>query len=391
MTAAAPAASAIAPRGWAALWHGWRDRLLLDARFQRWVARTPMLRSVARRHAADLFGLCSGFVHSQVLYASVRLGLLEALRAGDMPLGELQQRSGLPPARAALLIQATDALGLTEPRGAGERRGLGLLGAALLGNPAVLRMVEHQPLFYRDLLDPLALLQAPAPPGALASFWGYSGNPSAAALPNASIESYTALMAETQSLVAAEVLGAYPFARHRCLLDVGGGDGSFLRALARRVPRLRLMLFDLPAVAESARTRLAAAGLAERVQTHGGDFSQADLPSGADVVTLVRVVHDHDDHAVLQLLGRVRQALAPGGRVVIAEPMRAVAGSLPAADIYLGFYLLAMGQGRVRSSTELRELLGASGFGSARLYPTARPWQCAVMAATATSKSVRFT
>ncbi len=44
-------------------------------------------------------------------------------------------------------------------------------------------------------------------------------------------------MAASQPLVADEILDAYPFARHRCLLDVGGGDGSFLasgRAALRR-------------------------------------------------------------------------------------------------------------------------------------------------------------
>src|ERR1700730_3252993 len=56
---------------------------------------------------------------------------------------------------------------------------------------------------------------------------------------------------------------SYPIHRHRCLLDVGGGEGVFLAAVATRAPALRLMLLDLPAVAERARTRLAAAGLLE--------------------------------------------------------------------------------------------------------------------------------
>ena len=41
-------------------------------------------------------------------------------------------------------------------------------------------------------------------------------------------------MAASQPLVAQEVLDAYPLARHRCLLDVGGGDGAFLAAAAAR-------------------------------------------------------------------------------------------------------------------------------------------------------------
>ena len=54
-------------------------------------------------------------------------------------------------------------------------------------------------------------------------------------------------MSRTQPLVAEDILDAYPFARHRCLLDVGGGEGAFLAAAAKRAPHLALRLFDLPA------------------------------------------------------------------------------------------------------------------------------------------------
>jgi len=380
--AATPRPPATLPRLSAASWRSWRDRLLADSRFQRWVTRVPLLRAIARRHAASLFDLCTGFIHSQVLYTSVRMGLLEALRAGALPLSELQRRCGLTEAHAALLLGATDALGLTEPRGP-QQRGLGMLGAALLGNSAVLRMIEHQPLFYNDLGDPIGRLQGTAAPGELAQFWGYARHPTPGQLAARAVGGYTGLMSATQSLVAGDLLDAYAFRRHRCLLDVGGGDGMFLCAVAAQAPALRLMLFDLPAVAERASARLSAAGLDERSEVHGGDFSSAELPPGADVVSLLRVVHDHDDDAALSLLRAVRRALPPGGRVVIAEPMRAVPGSLPAAETYLGFYLLAMGQGRVRSSDEIKALLATAGFARARAHRTERPWQCAVMSAVA--------
>jgi len=380
--AATPRPPATLPRLHSASWRSWRDRLLADTRFQRWVTRVPLLRAIARRHAASLFDLCTGFIHSQVLYTSVRMGLLEALRAGALPLAELQRRCGLTEADAALLLAATDALGLTEPRGAGQR-GLGMLGAALLGNTAVLRMIEHQPLFYSDLADPIGLLQGTAAPGELAQFWGYARHPAPGQLAERAVGGYTGLMSATQSLVAGDLLDAYAFRKHRCLLDVGGGDGMFLCALAPQAPALKLMLFDLPAVAERARARLAAAGLNERTEVHSGDFNSGELPAGADVVSLVRVLHDHDDVAALSLLRAVRRALPLDGRVVIAEPMRAVPGSLPAAETYLGFYLLAMGQGRVRSSDEIKALLASAGFVRARMHRTERPWQCAVMSAAA--------
>ncbi|HVO00267.1 MAG TPA: methyltransferase [Steroidobacteraceae bacterium] len=371
------------PRGAAAGLLSWRNRLLSSARFQRWVARTPLLRLVGRRRARALFDLCAGFIHSQVLYAGVRSGAIEALRDGPLRSAQLRARTGFSAQGFELWLDAARGLGLVESR-RGEVHALGPLGAALAGNPAVLTMIEHQALFYADLHDPLALLRGTAPAGRLAAYWAYARNDAAAALPAAAVADYSALMSATQPLVAGELLDAYPFRRHRVLLDVGGGEGAFLCAAAGAAPQLQLMLFDLPEVAARARQRLAEAGLAGRSRVIGGDFRTDRLPAGADLVTLVRVVHDHDDESALRLLRAVHVALPAGGRVVIAEPMRAVPGSLAAADAYLGFYLLAMRQGRVRSVEELSALLAAAGFRACHRHHTPRPWQCAVVSAAAT-------
>ncbi len=76
-----------------------------------------------------------------------------------------------------------------------------------------------------------------------------------------------------------------------------------------------------------------------------GSFLFEPLPHGADVITLVAVVHDHDDAAVRILLKAAREALPPGGRLVLAEPMSGTPGAGPITDAYFGLYLLAMGSG----------------------------------------------
>jgi demethylspheroidene O-methyltransferase len=90
------------------------------------------------------------------------------------------------------------------------------------------------------------------------------------------------------------------------------------------------------------------------------------------VISLIRVVHDHDDDSVMTLLRAVRAALAPGGTLLLAEPMSGGA-TAPIADAYFGFYLLAMGSGRARSPETLAALLQRAGFASCRLVRTAAP------------------
>jgi demethylspheroidene O-methyltransferase len=328
-----------------------------------------------------VFDLVAGFVYSQVLQACVQLDLFEVLSAGPQPLPTLAQRFGLTEDAARRLLAAAVSLQLVEPR-PGDRYGLGVLGAPLVGNRGITAMVEHHAALYADLRDPLALLRGTASSAALAGYWPYAeaesrGQSSGVAANQ--VAAYSALMSASQPLVADEILDACPLAGHRCLLDVGGGEGTFLLAVAERAPHLQLMLFDLPAVAERGRVRFETRGLGSRAQAHGGDFLRDPLPRGADIATLVRVVHDHDDREVLALLRAVRAALPDDGVLLLAEPMADTPGAEPMGDAYFGFYLLAMGRGRPRRVAELIALLAQAGFERARLLPNRMPLQTRVL------------
>jgi demethylspheroidene O-methyltransferase len=292
-------------------------------------------------------------------------------------VGVIAGRVDLPVEGATCLLRGAAALGLVQRLG--EAWALGSEGAALLGNRGIAEMVAHHHLLYADLADPVALLRRGGGGGALSGLWGYAESPGAGEM--AAVGAYSALMAASQPMVAAQVIDAYPFRRHRRLLDVGGGEGVFLAAVGARVPALALGLFDLPAVCERARVRLGEAGLAARVTLFGGNFLADALPQGFDIISLIRVLHDHDDAPALALLRAVHAALPPGGTLFLAEPMAQTPGAEPAGDAYFGFYLLAMGSGRPRSPEEIGAMLRAAGFSRWRLVGTAIPLTARVIVA----------
>jgi demethylspheroidene O-methyltransferase len=361
-------------------WFALRNRLLSSPAFQRWAVRFPLTRPIANNRAAALFDLTAGFVYSQVLAACVRLDLFAILADGPLPIAVLADRVSMSVDAASRLLEAAAALRLTERRGDG-RYGLGVLGAAMIGNPGIAAMVNHHAALYADLRDPVALLRGEQPDTALGRLWPYADQARSEILSPTDVAAYSRLMAESQPLVAADVLAAYRLDRHRCLMDVGGGDGTFLTQAAAVAPSLQLMLFDLPAVADRARDRLAAAGLAGRSSTFGGDARLGPLPPGADVISLVRVVHDHDDSAAQAILRQACQALPEGGTLLLAEPMAGTAGA-EQVGAYFAFYLLAMGSGRPRTAEELADMLRKAGFSRVRLLPTRRPLLVRVMVAT---------
>jgi demethylspheroidene O-methyltransferase len=143
------------------------------------------------------------------------------------------------------------------------------------------------------------------------------------------------------------------------------------------------MLFDLPPVAERAERNFAEAGLGGRARAYGGDFAADALPAGADLITLVRVLHDHDDAKAQAILAKVRGALAPGGRLLLAEPMAGTSGAEPIGAAYFGFYLLAMGSGRARRLEEITAMLREAGFARVSPIATRQPMLTSLLVAEA--------
>ncbi|MFZ4689953.1 MAG: methyltransferase [Polymorphobacter sp.] len=365
-------------------WLLFRNRWLADQRFQRWSMRLPLLRGTARHHANAMFGVITGFVYTKTLTAAVDLGVIAALSRAPESTASLAAMADLDEAAMARLLAAAAAVDLVEALPGDDRWTLGQRGAALSNNQGALAMIAHHKLFYADLADPVAMLRRGRGGGELAKFWTYSeaagrGDPASADDPGT--QAYSALMAASQPMVAEQLLDAYDFGRHKRLLDIGGGHGAFLAEVATRHPQLELALFDLPPVAERARAVLAQRGLS-RITAHGGSFRDDPLPGAADLVSLIRILHDHDDAVVAALLAKIHAALPPGGTLLIGEPMAGTPGAEAMGDAYFGLYLWAMGSGRPRSAETYRAMLRAAGFGRVRELRTGVPMVARLLVAT---------
>src|SRR5205823_2748723 len=90
---------------------------------------------------------------------------------------------------------------------------------------------------------------------------------------------------------SAAMCDAYDFSGFGTLVDVGGGNGSLLRVVLERTPRLKGILFDLPHVVARAQANLQAAGVIDRCQLVGGSFFDS-VPAGGDVYLLRHIIHD---------------------------------------------------------------------------------------------------
>ncbi len=358
-------------------WTGWQSRLIASRKFQTWAAGFPLTRGLVRREGEALFDLLAGFCHSQILMALVKFEIPEMLMAAPMTSADLATRCDVPRDRMDVLLRAAVALGLLKAKRS-RRFALTRTGAALVGVPGLSQMITHHDVLYRDLSDPVAFFRGDVATE-LADFWPYVFGGGMA--PDVAA-TYSDLMAQSQILVAEDTLRAVDFTRCKTLLDVGGGSGAFLAAVGAAYPALQLQLFDLPQVAPSAVARFADVGMADRAEITTGSFRTGPLPAGADTISLIRVLYDHTDETVADLLTKCYAALPVGGRLVISEPMSGGDAPERAGDAYFALYTMAMRTGKARSADEVAALCARAGFAEISRPKSLRPFVTKCVVAT---------
>lgn len=185
-------------------------------------------------------------------------------------------------------------------------------------------------------------------------------------------ERFDRLMTASTRGVAREALALYDFSRFQRIFDVGGGNGAFLAEILRAHPGASGTLVDMPAVAESARRRFEAEGLAARCTVRPCDFFE-EVPPGGDLYLLSRVLHDWDDSGCIRLLRRCHRAMSGRGRLLVIEQLLESRVRKNPGAVAADLEMLTMLPGRERTRDELRALLTPAGFSIREVVPVRSP------------------
>lgn len=160
-----------------------------------------------------------------------------------------------------------------------------------------------------------------------------------------------------------EIVTAYPFHQFKTIVDVGGGNGSFLQDVLSQAPQSKGIVFDLQPVAQDRSQKMGITRLS-------GDFFQS-VPQGGDLYILKRVVHDWDDSQAQRILSQVKKSMNSAGKLILIELVieknSTSARSLPH---WIDLHMMVMTGGRERSSQDFADLLKKSGFRLNRIIPT---------------------
>jgi len=164
------------------------------------------------------------------------------------------------------------------------------------------------------------------------------------------------------------VAEAYDFSGIGSLVDVGGASGNMLGHVLSRHPHVRGVLYDLPHVVVDAPPLLDGFGVKDRVTIESGSFFDS-VPKGHDAYLLSHIIHDWDDGENATILGNVREAMNPDGKLLIVE-MVLPEGDEPHMGKMLDMMMMLVPGGQERTPSEYAELLEPNGFKVTRVVPT---------------------
>jgi (2Fe-2S) ferredoxin/predicted O-methyltransferase YrrM len=105
----------------------------------------------------------------------------------------------------------------------------------------------------------------------------------------------------------------------RRILDLGGGSGAYSIAFAKASPAVKCEILDLPEVVPLTAEYVNRAGVSAQVVLRAGHMLHGNLGSGYDIVMLNAICHMFSEKQNMEIFRRARQALAPGGRLVVQD------------------------------------------------------------------------
>lgn len=311
------------------------------------------------QNAEPLLALMRGFQVPCVLAAAADLDVFNTLRAEPRSADEAAARLACDPRGLRVLLDALAGLGfLIKAEG---RYALAPGTAALVVDgppPSVAAMLRHQANCLRRWAQLPWVVQSGRPAQGGTSVRGAEADQ----------QSFIGAMHDIGNAVAGPLIREIHPGDVRCVLDVGGGSGTWTMAWLDAEPDARAILFDLPPVIPLARQRLTAGGLAERVTLVAGDFYTDPLPRGADLVWLSAIIHQNSPDENRALYRRIAESLEPGGRLYIRDVVMEDSHTAPLAGaLFAVNMLVATDGGGTYTLAEIGEDLQSAGFEDVQL------------------------
>jgi 3-hydroxy-5-methyl-1-naphthoate 3-O-methyltransferase len=317
---------------------------------------------------AELATMASAHGDARAIQTALKLGLFEALQEGALGEADLARKIGAQTRTTAILGNAMVALGLLE-KTAG-RFALAAVARRFLVESSV-EYLGAMVLFDEALWDLWGRLdQAVLSGRPVRTPDMFQGRPEETARFIRAMDSLVRARGDARYLVEHLDLSAVA-----SIGDVGGGAGTYVAAFARRWPKLRAAIYDLPATLEVAGVLLSEREpeVCERIDLVAVDYVKDEIPGPNDALFVSNVIHGEVEETNAELMRKCFRALSPGGLLVVKDHIMNDELTAPRAGAVFSLYLLLATPGRNYSASEVRAWVRAAGFATVDERPLPSP------------------
>jgi SAM-dependent methyltransferase len=315
--------------------------------------------------------IISGFWISRSVYVIGKLGIPDLLQTGPKTAEELAAATNTDAHSLFRILRALVSVGVLKSAEGGRFAQTPLSETLVTDAPGSLRWFaiselgqEHYPA-WGNLMHSVKTGEI-----AFDNFFGvdvwkyFQQNPEDAAVFNNSMSNMTAAVNDA-------LTSLYDFSQFGKIVDVGGGHGGLITAILQKNPEVKGVLFDAPQVIEGAQSKIAAAGLADRVETVAGDFFKS-VPEGGDAYIMKWIIHDWDDEKSNAILRNCRKQMKANGKLILVDCVVPETDE-PHFSKFIDLNMLVMTGGKERTQKEFAQLLTDAGFKLVRVIHTDLP------------------
>ena len=332
------------------------------------IESAPATEDTTELPSAELvFQAFFGYLATAALGTAVELRIFDALASGAADASSVARAVGADERGVRILLDALAAIGFVQSTPNGYRASPVADAFLVSSRPSYLGRLGN--IFYSDwqwhgflhLAEAVRAggtatddqdLEQPLHPfwETYVSSWGAAGFPAAARL----TELLAPWISERRSITS---------------LDLACGDGLYSFMLAHAYPHATMTFLDQPHVLAATRTLAKEHGLHDRASFIEGDMFDTDLGGPYDLIVASNVFHLFGDQRCRQLLGKLKRALAPDGRLAIHEFAADATNPDPISRLFSLVMLVRTHGGETHTLADYQHMLTETGFTAPEVHP----------------------
>jgi ubiquinone/menaquinone biosynthesis C-methylase UbiE len=293
---------------------------------------------------AGLRKLYLGFVSARVILTANNLGIFENLKKPSSAT-DIAKNLKIDPRATEILLDALTGIGLVRKGKDDRYRNAPVSNRYLVKSARLYQgdIIRHASTMWQNFsfLDEVVMTGRPARRGF-------------------DHESFIMGMLNLTKLRTKSLINAVGLKGVKTMLDLGGGPGTNAIAIAKR--GVKATVFDLPETIKIARI-VSLRERAKGIRFIAGDFHVDSIGSGYDLILLSQIFHAFSADDNIVLLRKCKEAINPGGRVVVQEfPINDMRTEPPHSALFSVNMLVGTEKGRCYSPGEMKRWLAETGF-----------------------------